>query len=170
MDNIVPSQIKEMQDELNRVYDEYNAKKQKIMPKQIESSKLLEKAYSINIIPRRYRNLKSIYYIHEFMSTSQLSLEDALLHGLIDDGISRLETKLDEIIAQNEDLIFQNRQLEANTSEIIEQNKRLLDSNQQLLESQERTEQSTYEAAQNARIAANYAETSAFFETLNYLK
>lgn len=39
---------------------------------------LLEKNYDLNIIPIQYRNIASICYIYDYMSTSNVSLEEAL--------------------------------------------------------------------------------------------
>lgn len=39
---------------------------------------LLEKNYDLNIIPIQYRNIASICYIYDYMSISNVSLEEAL--------------------------------------------------------------------------------------------
>lgn len=135
-----------------------------------KAGNMLEEAYNLDIIPLPYRNLQSIYYIYNYMSTSQATLEETLFHEHMENGIQRILDKLDTIIAQNEEIIFHSRIIEANTREISERTAHVLTTNQQILESQERTEQNTLEAAQNARIAANYAEINAFFSTANYLE
>lgn len=130
---------------------------------------LLEKSYGLNIVPNQYRNLQSIYYIYDNMSTSQMSFDDTLFHEHMENGIQRILAKLDTIIAQNEEIIFQSRRIEANTREISENTLKILETAQKTLESQERTEQNTLEAAQNAQVTANYTEVNAFFSAASYL-
>jgi hypothetical protein len=124
----------------------------------------------MNILPSQYRNLPSIYYIYEYMSTSQASLEDTLIHEHMENGIQRIMDKLDVIIAQNEERILLERRIEANTRETAESTQRMLSKQQQMLESMERTEQNTLEAAQAARIAAQYGEINTFFSAATYLE
>lgn len=130
---------------------------------------LLQEAYALNILASAYRNVVSVYYIYEYMSTSQASLEETLIHEHMENGIKRIESKLDMIIEQNEELIFSMRQVEANTERTVEQTKEMLSVLQKNLESQQRTEQSTLEATQYAAISANYSKTTAFFAMADYL-
>jgi hypothetical protein len=132
--------------------------------------KLLRDAYSLNILPSQYRNLPAVYYIYDYMSTSQASLEDTLMHEHMENGIQRIMNKLDIIIAQNERRILLERSIEANTREAAENTQRMLSKQQHMLESMERTEQNTYEAAQAARIAAQYGEINTFFSAATYLE
>lgn len=132
-------------------------------------SALLEEAYSLNILAKPYRNLPSVYYIYEYMSTSQASLEETFMHEHMENGFQRIEKKLDIIIAQNEEIIFTTRQIEANTSRTVEQTTEMLNNLQKNLESQQRTEQNALEAAQYASICATYSKTTAFFSAANYL-
>jgi hypothetical protein len=132
--------------------------------------KLLRDAYSLNILPSQYRNLPAVYYIYDYMSTSQASLEDTLMHEHMENGIQRIMNKLDVIIAQNERRILLERSIEANTREAAENTQRMLSKQQQMLESMERTEQNTWEAAQAARIAAQYSEINTFFSAATYLE
>lgn len=124
---------------------------------------LLESDYSINVLANQYRNLASLYYIYDYMSSSQESLKDTLIHEHMESGIQRILEKLDYIIDQNQQIIFQNRILEAQNNKTIEQNKRMLKSLQQ-------TEINTSIAAQYAQISANYSEINAYFSLANYLK
>ena len=134
-----------------------------------KATEMLTTSYNVDILPSPYRNLQSVYYIYDYMSTSQSTLEETLFHEHMENGIQRILEKLDTIIAQNEEIIFQNRQIEANTREISDNTIRVLENGQRALESLERTEQNTLEAAQTAQIAANYSEINAFFSAANYL-
>lgn len=144
-------------------------KEQQLQGEAQKVNALLEEAYSLNILAKPYRNLPSVYYIYEYMSTSQASLEETFLHEHMENGFQRIEKKLDIIIAQNEEIIFTNRQIEANTSKTVEQTTDMLNKLQRSLESQQRTEQNALEAAQYASICATYSKVNAFFSTANYL-
>lgn len=122
---------------------------------------LLKNGYNLNLIPSPYRNLASLYYIYDYMSTSQASFEDTLMHEHMENGIQRILSRLDSIIAQNEQIIFQNRQLEAQNRQMIERTDRMLASLQ-------RTEQNTLAGAQYAKISAQHTQTIAVFKEMEF--
>lgn len=122
---------------------------------------LLKNGYNLNLIPSPYRNLASMYYIYDYMSTSQASFEDTLMHEHMENGIQRILSRLDTIIAQNEQIIFQNRQLEAQNRQMIERTDRMLASLQ-------RTEQNTLAGAQYAKISAQHTQTIAVFKEMEF--
>ena len=124
---------------------------------------LLKANYDLNIIPSQYRNIASIYYIYDYMSTSNASLEETLIHEHMENGIQRILEKLDYIIEQNYELIMQNRRIEAT-------NQQILQTNQQMLKQLEAVEEQTYIATQYAELSANYNEATAYFSLANYLK
>ena len=122
---------------------------------------LLKNGYNLNLIPSPYRNLASLYYIYDYMSTSQASLEDTLLHEHLENGIQRILSRLNSIIAQNEQIIFQNRQLEA-------QNRQMIERTDWMLASLQRTEQNTLEGKQYAQISAQHTQTIAVFKEMEF--
>lgn len=122
---------------------------------------LLKNGYNLNLIPSPYRNLASLYYIYDYMSTSQASFEDTLMHEHMENGIQRILSRLDSIIAQNEQIIFQNRQLEAQNRQMIERTDRMLASLQ-------RTERNTLAGAQYAKISAQHTQTIAVFKEMEF--
>jgi len=126
-------------------------------------NKILEDFYNINIVPKQYRNFESIIYIYDYMSTADASLEQALLHGHLEDGFKRILDKLDFVIKQNSELILSNRRIEALDTLI-------LDKNIKMLKELEKIERNTSVAAQYAEITANYTEANAYFNMANYLK
>lgn len=145
--------------------------KDTILKKDLQNAtSLLQKAYSQNLLANTYRNLASVYYIYDYMSTSTASLEETLMHEHMENGIQRILSKLDVIIGKQEEQIIATRHIESNTKTIIEQNEHMLDTLQQTLASQLRTEHNTLEAAQYARVAATYAETNAFFSSAAYFQ
>lgn len=124
---------------------------------------LLESNYGLNILANPYRNLASVYYIYDYMSSSHENLKDTLIHEHMENGIQRILAKLDRIIQQQQEIIFQTRVLESQNNTIIDQNKRMLDSLQ-------RIENDAMTAAQYSEIAANYSKASAYFGLANYLR
>lgn len=121
-------------------------------------------AYDANIVPQPYRkNLAAIFYIYDYMSTSQETLSATLMHTHLEDGIQRISAKLDCIIEQNQEVIFQNRIKEANDRQMIKQTDNMLASLQ-------RTEKNTETAAQYAQISAACSKANAYFSLANYLK
>ncbi len=91
-----------------------------------ETSSLLNENYSLNLIPMQFRNLSSVQYIYDFMSTSQLSFEQAVYQAQIDDGIRRIESRLNIIVQQNEVQIRQLYAIRENAKRIISQNQLIL--------------------------------------------
>ena len=152
---------------LNRVWNqtasEYQEEINKIEP-------ILNDFYSMNIIPKRFRNVSAMCYIYEYMSTSQESLSMALLDQHLEDGIQRIENKLNTIISDLTDLIYETRCLRQDSQQIIEQNKKNIDQNNRMLESLQRTEQNTLQAAQYAQLSADYSKANAYFSLATYLK
>lgn len=110
----------------------------------------------MNILAMQYRNLPALIYIYQYMSTSKASLEVVLLHTHMEDGIRRIESKLNEIIAQNEQIIFAQHIAESQ--------------NENMLTSLSEIEKNTGDAAYYSRMAANYGRTVAYFETARYLE
>lgn len=125
--------------------------------------KLQKEYYNMNILAMQYRNLPALIYIYQYMSTSKASLEVVLLHTHMEDGIRRIESKLNEIIAQNEQIIFAQHIAESQNEKIIAQNENMLTSLSEI-------EKNTGDAAYYSRMAENYGRTVAYFETARYLE
>ena len=115
---------------------------------------ILKDFWNMNIIPNRYRNLPSIIWIYDWMSSSQETLESTLMHAHIEEGIQRIEKKMDQIIDKIEESIRETRLLNERTSSIISQN-------QSMLASLERTERNTSIAAEYSQLSANYNKANA---------
>ena len=120
---------------------------------------LLQKAYDINIIPKQFRNIHAIWFIHDYVTSSNETLSAALLHCDLDE----IKQKLDTIIEQNNRIIIQN-------AIQIAQNSQMLQQNQQMLSRLASIESNTDRAAQYAEIASNNAEACAWIGMANYIK
>ena len=124
---------------------------------------LLKANYDLNIIPSQYRNIASIYYIYDYMSTSNASLEETLIHEHMENGIQRIVERLDYVINLNYEIVIQNRRIEATNQQILQTNK-------EMLKQLENIEEQAYIATQYAELSANYSEATAYFSLANYLK
>lgn len=118
---------------------------------------ILTAYYSQNILPKQYRNIASLIYIYDYMSSSQESFSNALLHEHMEKGIQEILSRLDYIIQQNGYMIFNQHRIEAQNQNIISQNR-------SMLETLERTERNTVEANQYAQLSLNYSKTTAFLQ------
>lgn len=64
---------------------------------------LLLDAYSINIIPKQYRDIYAAFYLYDYLSTSAASLETALLHY----NLEELKARLNEVIRQQSEMLLE---------------------------------------------------------------
>ena len=124
---------------------------------------LLQNYYGLNILANPYRNLASVYYIFDYMSSCQDSLKETLIHEHMENGIQRILEKLDDVIRSNEEMILRTRVLESHSKRIIEQN-------EELLKSAERMNESPDLIVENTALIANYSKVNAYFSLANYLK
>ncbi len=124
-----------------------------------EAKALLEKSYSINVIPKQFRNIHAVWFIHDYILSSTESLSSAFLHCDLD----KIKQKLDEIIEQQKEIIINQNIIRAQNAQMIEQN-------QQMLNRLASIEQNTERAAQYAEIASNNAEACAWISMANYIK
>ncbi|MCD7890491.1 MAG: hypothetical protein LUG26_01565 [Ruminococcus sp.] len=100
----------------------------------------LQKAYSLNIIPLQFRNIQGIYYLYDYISTSNQGLSEALMQCNLD----AIKQKLDNVIRLQGAAIVQQAQANA----------QLYQQNQQILATAQAT-------MNNTAIAAKYAQISA---------
>ncbi|WP_449073317.1 hypothetical protein [Ruminococcus sp.] len=100
----------------------------------------LDKAYSVNIIPLQFRNIQGVYYLYDYISTSNQGLSEALMQCNLD----AIKQKLDNVIQLQGKAIIQ--QAQANVA--------IMKQNQQILETAQATMQNTAVAAKYAQIAA----------------
>lgn len=124
---------------------------------------LLNDFYSMNILPEPYRNIQSVYYLYNYMSTSQESLSNAFLHERIENGIQRILAKLDQIVAQNEEIIFHQRIAEAQNQQIIEQN-------YEIISELEKSNKTTQEISKKLDVGNNYLRVNNYFAYATYLR
>ena len=128
---------------------------------------ILARYYALNVLPAVYHELVPVCYIYDYMSTSQASLEDALIHEHLENGFQRLEAKLDQVIAAVETQIYETRCLRAESRAYA---RAQAARDRQMLASLQRTERDAAEAARYAELAECNAAACAYFELAAYLK
>lgn len=124
---------------------------------------LLNNFYSMNILPEPYRNIQSVFYLYNYMSTSQESLSDAFLHERIENGVQRILAKLDQIVVQNEEIIFHQRIAESQNQQIIEYNC-------EILSKLENSDKATQEISKKLDVGNNYLRANTYFSYASYLR
>ena len=129
-------------------------------------NKLLEEEYNLNIIPSTFRNITAVYYLYDFIKTSNQSFTTALVHF----DLHEIKSKLNTIIRQNQEIIIQQAYIISQNQEIIEQNQACLKRLSNLERTASDIECNTALAATYSSIAANNAEVCAWIGIANYLK
>lgn len=120
---------------------------------------LLNDAYSVNLIPSKFRNVYAAYFLYDYISTSSATLNEALLHCDLD----TIQKKLDEVIRNQEEIIIEMAYNNA-------LNKRIVQQNEQILQHAIQTENNTAYAAQYTKIAANNSGVVAAISMSEYLR
>ena len=153
--------------EADEVEAAWTARSRYLVDERSKADALLEHYYALNILPSQYRSLVPVCYIYEYMSTSQATLEDTLMHEHMENGFQRLERKLDQVLAAVERQIYETRCLRAeNRARAKIQASR----DRQMLASLQATERNTAAAAQYAELAECNTAACAYFELATYLK
>ena len=143
-----------------KLQNEWNQKNNYYKSQYEKADAILSKFYEMNIIPIQYRKLSAACYLYDFMNSSQESFQMALLSNQIEDGIRRIETRLNEIINRLDDVIYQQRVMKDGQ---INQNNRMI-------EHLKRMESSQRNIEEYSRLSANYNEAQAFISMAYYLK
>lgn len=137
--------------ELMAIYDDVNKEYEQV-------TLILENAYSVNIVPQQFRNLYAVYYLYDYISTSNESFKDALLN-----------CNLDEIKKQLAVVIEQQKEIILNQSIIISQNQEMIMQNNRIIRQISKVEQNTELSAQYSKVAAVNAEACAWIGVANYI-
>lgn len=155
--------LEENEPEIRRV-KAYWEKRSKYLKDQYSTvCRLLDSYYGQNLIAKPYRNLPSLIYLYDFMSTSQSTLSEAQYHAHLEEGIKKIEAKLDTVVKQKEKNVFYQRISEAHDRALISQHKRMI-------ESLRKTDHNNVNVAEYAKLSDNYGETVEFFGKAEYLE
>lgn len=110
---------------------------------------LQQGAYSADIVPVQLRNIEGVYYLYDFLSTSDLSLSDALLHA----NISEIRKNLTPAIETTKEQVIRQAEYNAGQQEVQSRNRKILESGQA-------SEENELVITQYARIIATNSEVS----------
>ena len=124
-----------------------------------QTEDLLNDAYAVNLIPAKYRNIYAVYFLYEYISTSTVTLNDALYHCDLDE----ISQKLNEIIEQQREVVMELAYSNALNEQIVQKNA-------QILKSAIATENNTALAAQYSQIAAINSNTTAQIQRYYFYK
>lgn len=84
---------------------------------EIESIKLeLESAYSANIIPMQFRNIEGVYYLYDYLSSSNQTLSEALMQA----NLEAIKLKIDQMIQVQSLMVIEQAQTNANMEKQLE--------------------------------------------------
>ena len=151
----------------SKLYQEWERKKIDLEQELQQPTEILQQFYSMNIIPKQYRNkLASIVYIYDYMSSSQATFEETLRAAQIEQGIQRLEAMLDQVVDQLKREVEETRCIRNDNREYAEQ---IIDHNSRMLQHLQSVASSAQEAAQYSELSANYSKANAYFSFANYL-
>lgn len=138
--SLLTKKTKEAQIEYNAFTNDTTGCLEEMSKEKLDVQKKLQEAYSANIIPLQFRSIQGIYYLYDYMSTSNQGLSEALMQCNLD----AIKQQLNKVIELQSETVIQQAQL--NTT-LFEQNRRILE-----------TAQATMN---NTAIAAKYAQISA---------
>ncbi|SEK99239.1 hypothetical protein SAMN02910353_01667 [Ruminococcus sp. YRD2003] len=129
------SELSKKKGKAQKAIDECNAEKKAV-------GALLAKAYSANIIPQQFRNIQGVYYLYDYLSTSNQSLSEALMQA----NLESIKQKMDKMIQLQSVQIIQQAQTNAKLGQLIEISE---------------------DIRMNTALAAKYAEIAAINSALN---
>jgi hypothetical protein len=92
-----------------------------------ETTDLLKQAYDMNMIPSQFRNIEGIYYLYDYLSTSNQSLSEALMQY----NLEAIKSKLDTMIKLQSASLIQQAQANAKMDTMIAQNQQILENSKQ---------------------------------------
>lgn len=152
---------------LNKISEEWNRKNHYYESERDRIDAVLKKFYDMNIIPLQYRKLSAVCYLYDYMSSSQESYQMALISNQIEDGIRRIEAKLDEIIDRLDAIIWEQKVIRDDNRRNVE---RQIDQNNRMIDSLKNLEDSSKNIEEYSRLSANYNEAQAIIGMAYYLK
>lgn len=120
---------------------------------------LLQDAYALDLIPSSYRNLTFVYYLYDTMSTSLVTMADALRPEQLTQGTKQVLERLYQDTTQHPPALLRTRQQEAC---LPEREMRT----EQLFAHLEQSPDEEQERSRYAQIQTLHQETTRFFARL----
>lgn len=125
---------------------------------------LLENLYSVNVIPRWYRDLYPAVYLYDWFSNSRADDLDVALNTLV---LEQIKDRLDTIIRNQGEMIINQRIMMANQQKSMEQMER---HHAELVAKLNQIEASNEEQAMYLSMIEGNTAANAYFSAANYLK
>ena len=110
------SQVYRAEKECNEHKKEADEHKIALNDEKNELDIMIDKAYSANIIPQQFRNIEGVYYLYDYLSTSNQSLSEALMQA----NLEAIKQKMDNVIKLQSAQIVQQAQMNAKLGHIID--------------------------------------------------
>lgn len=121
--------------------------------------------YSYDWIPVNYRNIRVAYYISDMVTTSAITIEEALKYYLLQE----VNNKLDEVLRRLDEIIRNQNQMFIRQAILEAQNEKKIRQNETMIRQMAQIETNTEMVSQYAKLAANYTEANAYFSWACYL-
>lgn len=125
---------------------------------------LLEKMYSVNIIPSMYRNSYAAVYLYDWFSNGA---SDDLDHALSMYVLEQIKSRLDQIIANQSEMILNQSMMMSNQVRSMEQRREY---ENKMLSKVNRLQATSDERLRYTQMIASNSAALNFFATANYLR
>lgn len=152
------------QNRLSQFQAEAQKRIKKINTYRYHIDNMLKNAYSLNIIPQQFRGIYGVTYLYDFISTSNLSLSDAVLNC----NLEQIKYKLDKIISKCDEIIRQQKTTNANLKEIQRQNNQLLKESKNISNNTALAVQYSEISAQNSAVSLELQKKQLAYQEVNF--
>lgn len=166
------SELEKYNNELSRREAEFNElnevflqKYGELLKEQEEFGELLEKAYSANIIPKPFRNIEGVYYLYDYISTSNQSLSEALTQANLDAIKQRLEAMIEVQSAQ----VIQQAQANAKLGTLQAQNEHIARLAEAVMNNTAVSAQYAQISAVNSELAVKLSKESLYYQKWSFI-
>lgn len=120
-----------------------------------EGKRNLSNLYGLNIIPAIYRNIYSIYFINDYIQSSNERISEAFLHL----DLNTIKRQLSDVINAQKEMIFQQSVMISQNDELLEENSHMLKQLAKMEENIQTGNQYLQSVNQYARIAEENIST-----------
>ncbi|MBQ4618213.1 MAG: zinc ribbon domain-containing protein [Clostridia bacterium] len=119
----------------------------------------LDKAYAVNWIPDPCRSVYGAWYLYNYLSTSNVSFNEALFHFDLD----RISRELNQIMEMQQRMITELAYTNARMDQVVEQN-------QNILQSALRQERNQERMVEYQKVANSYLSSVQFYKQYEFLR
>ncbi len=102
--------------------NQYPTIKRDMINERNSTIQLLKQAYDANIIPLQFRTIEGVYYLYDYLSTSNQSLAEALMQA----NLEAIKQKIDQMIRMQSKMLIEQQQTNARLADIQQTNQNIL--------------------------------------------